>query len=97
MARNSDVDEGKMQRCYAVRCAICGRTDVYPADNKSRLDGAAKKAENVGWKRTTQLTSNGERMWVCAKHHEPNSYALFVDKETDRREPGEVYEHLPIQ
>jgi hypothetical protein len=97
MARNSNVDAGKMQRCYAVQCAICGRTDVYPADNKSRLDGAAEKAENVGWKRTTQLGSDGERLWVCAKHHEPESYALYVDKETDRREPHEVYDHLPMQ
>jgi hypothetical protein len=63
---------------------------VYPADNKSRLDGAAKQAEDVGWKRTTQLGSDGERLWVCSKHHEPNSYALFVDKETDRRDPHEI-------
>lgn len=96
MARNSDVDAGQMQRCYAVRCAICGRTDIYRAPNKNRrFGGAAEQAKNMGWKRTSQLGDDGDRLWICAKHHEPGSYALFTDKETDRRSPWDVYDDLP--
>jgi hypothetical protein len=83
-----------MERAYVVRCAICGRTETYPAHNKDRKSGAAAQAEGMGWKRTSQLGADDDRLWVCSKHHEPNSYSLFVDKETDRRSPGEVYDDL---
>lgn len=95
MAKNGDVEVGKMQRAYVVRCAICGRTDIYPGHNKNRDHGAGAEARDMGWKRTSQLGEDGERLWICAKHHEPNSYALYVDKENDRRDPWEVYDGLP--
>ena len=90
------MEPGELTRCYAVRCAICARTKVFPAKNKDRRDGgAAAQAERAGWKRTSQLGDDGQRLWICAKHHEPGSYALYADTETDRRPPSEVYNDLP--
>lgn len=95
MPENETVDLGRMVRAYVVRCAICGRTDVYPAHNKGRqAGGAAEQAERSGWKRTSQLGEDGERLWVCSKHHEPGSYKLWVDKEMDRTEVRPPLEHL---
>jgi hypothetical protein len=95
MSERGESEPGKMVRAYVVRCAICGRTDVYPGHNKGRDHGAGAEARDMGWMRTSQLGEKGERLWVCAKHHEPNSYSLYVDKENDRREPWEVYDDLP--
>ena len=95
MARGEEVELGRMERAYVVRCAICGRKEVYPGHNKGRKDGAAAEAEGMGWKKTSQIGPDGDRLWVCSKHHEPNSYALYVDKDHDRREPKEVTEGLP--
>jgi hypothetical protein len=82
---NNPVDPGGVERAYVIRCAICDRMDVVLGESKSREGGAAAIAEDAGWKQTSQLGSEGDRLWVCEKHHEPGTYDLFVHKEEDRR------------
>lgn len=95
MSSGESVQLGRMERAYMVRCAICGRTDTYPAHNKGRQSGgAAEQAERSGWKQTSQLGEDGERLWVCSKHHEPGSYRLWIDKEMDRTEVQAPLDHL---
>lgn len=76
---------GKLRRCFRVTCAVCKREETAPYRRKQR---AAEHLREIGWKQTTRLSDRDERRWICSIHHEPNSYAIYRDKETDRTELG---------
>lgn len=76
-------ESGGLHRCHRVICAVCEREEIIPHRLKER---AAEHLREVGWKQTMRLSDGGERLWICAAHHEPGSYAVYRDKETDRTE-----------
>lgn len=65
---------------------MCKRTETVDAHDKRK--DAEPQLRELGWKETTRLTEGKSRHWVCPKHHEPNSYKIFVDKENARQEIG---------
>lgn len=88
---NATVGLGKATECCAVRCAICGKTAIYPASES----GPAERAPRDGWIRASQLRSGGKRPWICSVHHEPGRPGLYIDRESDRRDPRDAFSDLP--
>lgn len=89
--RNSTPGPGALTRCYKAVCAVCERTDIVDAHDKSH--DAGPQLRDLGWKETTRLTEGDSRHWICPKHHEPGSYKVYRDKEADHRVelgPGDV-------
>jgi len=84
--QNSTPGYGTLTRCYKAVCAVCKRTETVDAHDKTR--DAEPQLRELGWKQTTKLTEDESRHWICSKHHEPNSYKVFVDKENARQEIG---------
>jgi len=68
-----------------VTCAIYRREETVPQHRKER---AAEHLREIGWKQTVRLTKEDKRLWICLIHHEPGSYAVYRDKETDRTRLG---------
>lgn len=88
---NSTPGPGALTRCYRAVCAVCKREEIVDAHDKS--SDAAPVLQDLGWRQTTRLTESNSRHWICPAHHEPGSYKVYRDKETDQRielGPGDV-------
>lgn len=88
---NATPAPGALTRCYKASCAVCSRTQIVDAHDKE--NDAWPQLRDLGWRRTTRLTEGGDRHWICSKHHEPGSYAVYRDKDAENRielGPGDV-------
>jgi hypothetical protein len=84
-----NADNGKLQRTFSIRCAVCKREETVPLRRK---ESAAEHFRDMGWAQTRRLTDTDERFWICSKHRRAGSYKVFRDAEIDGSElgPGDV-------